>query len=120
MGHDNASAERHPLQKSVEGIIQCLHLSDTEFETLVGCGVEEFHKRIADPDFSFVDSSLRRAVYLIRIFNALAKLYGNNASDMQRWLRGKNSMFNGPPIDYVNDEKSLETVVDYLEKSLSC
>lgn len=107
------------LQKSVDRIVEILNLTDAEFLRLFGCPADKFRELTRDPEFSFVASPLRRAVYLIRVFNGLAKLYGNNETDMQRWLRSLNNAFGMPPVDYVDSERKLEEIVSYIESSLS-
>lgn len=42
------------------------------------------------------------------------KLYGNDKTDMQRWLRTHNNEF-----DYVDCERKLEEIVSYIETSLN-
>lgn len=73
MGTEKNSLKEPALQKSIEAIVDVFRLSEPEFTRLIGCPADKFRELTADPEFSFVVSPLRRAVYLIRVFNGLAK-----------------------------------------------
>lgn len=107
------------LFESVVRVIQHLNLSSKEVHAMLGCTETKLRELLAGEDFSFIHKPTRHATYLIRIFLALGKLFSHEVVDMRNWMRCYNQSLKTAPIARLVEEQGFETVVDFLESSLS-
>lgn len=100
-------------------VIAQLDLSADQVEAMVGCSQRNLREALSKEEYSFVEKPAKHAIYLVRIFLGLGRLYNHDTVNMRNWMHSHNTSLDAKPIICLSREHQFERVANYLETSLS-
>jgi hypothetical protein len=98
------------LAKAVERAASPLGLTSGQLALILGVDERDLGATI-DPE----SRAGIRARQLIRIYQHLYALTGNDSSKMTHWMKTRNRQFASAPIDRMQNTLGLEEIITYLE-----
>lgn len=116
MMETSSEAQSRVLSEAVARIAALWSIGDVllgEILGIAGSRVADLRNgrfRLARPDPAF-----RAGQYLVRLFQELAVLIGDDRSVIA-WLQTENMDLSGRPIDLVRTERGLRELLSYVEK----
>jgi len=85
-------------------------LTRDQLNTLIGSDLTAFR-----PNDALPNDSAARALKLIRVYECLCVLVGNDNKAMAHWMTTQNHRFGSAPIDLIHARSGLDEMLEYLE-----
>lgn len=118
-GDDGNSAEKkkHVLRKATLKAAEFLGLSSGDLAAVFRVSTATISRLKNNPDFFFdlKSNEAEKALFLIRIYQSLFALIGDDPEQIQSWLREKNLYLNAMPIEAIKTMSGVVNVTEYLD-----
>jgi len=99
------------LSKAVLKAGENLGLSCLEITKIIGCNVDILESYGVNPG----STEGQKALILIRIYEGLFALVGDDTSQINHWMHSKIKSLNGIPADLVSEPHGLERIIGYID-----